>query len=221
MLGEHFDVLIVGAGLSGIGAACHLQRECPDRSYVILEGRGDLGGTWDLFRYPGVRSDSDMHTLGYDVQAVDPREVDRRRAGDPRLPAETAAENGVERHIRYRHHVDAASWSSDEARWTVRAAPTPRPATRSSITCSFLFMSAGYYSYKEPLRGRAPRHRAVRGHGRAPAVLAGRSRLPRQARRGDRFRGDGDDDRAGDGARRRARHDAAALADVRRRTTRP
>ena len=154
-MGEHFDVLIVGAGLSGIGAACHLQRECPDRSYVILEGRADLGGTWDLFRYPGVRSDSDMHTLGYDFK---PWTDEKSIADGPAILAylrETATENGVDRHIRYHHHVDGASWSSDEARWTVHARNTETGAS-ADVTCSFLFVNAGYYSYTEPYAAEIP-----------------------------------------------------------------
>ncbi len=152
---EHVDVVIVGAGLSGIGAACHLQRECPDRSYLILEGRADLGGTWDLFRYPGVRSDSDMHTLGYDFK---PWTDEKSIADGPAILAyvrETASENGVDRHIRYRHHVDAASWSSDEAQWTVHARNTDTGES-VDVTCSFLFMNAGYYSYNEPYAAEIP-----------------------------------------------------------------
>jgi monooxygenase len=154
-LPEHFDVLIVGAGLSGIGAACHLQRECPDRSFAILEGRADLGGTWDVFRYPGVRSDSDMHTLGYEFK---PWTHEKSIADGPSILAylrETAAEYDVERHIRFRQHVDGASWSSEEGRWTVRAHDTTT-AEPVELTCSFLFMNAGYYSYKEPYAAELP-----------------------------------------------------------------
>ena len=124
--------MIVGAGLSGIGAACHLRRECPDRSYVILEGRADLGGTWDLFRYPGVRSDSDMHTLGYEFK---PWTDEKSIADGPSILAylrETAAENDVDRHIRYHHQVEGASWSSDEARWTVHAGDAAHRRRRSN-----------------------------------------------------------------------------------------
>jgi monooxygenase len=152
---EHFDVVIVGAGLSGIGAACHLQRDCRDRSYVILEGRADLGGTWDLFRYPGVRSDSDMHTLGYEFK---PWTDEKSIADGPSILAylrEAAAEYDVERHIRYRHHVESAAWSSDEARWTVRSRDTETDAD-VEITCAFLFMNAGYYSYKAPYPAKLP-----------------------------------------------------------------
>ena len=147
--------MIVGAGLSGIGAACHLQRECRDRSFVILEGRADLGGTWDVFRYPGVRSDSDMHTLGYEFK---PWTHEKSIADGPSILAylrETAADYDVERHIRFRQHVDGASWSSEDARWTVRAYDTTT-GEPIELTCSFLFMNAGYYSYKEPYAAELP-----------------------------------------------------------------
>ncbi len=144
---EHVDVLVVGAGISGIGAAYHLQTSSPDRSFVILEGRPAIGGTWDLFRYPGVRSDSDMHTLGYSFK---PWKHEKSIADGPAILEylhETVDEYGIEQHIRFNHHVDAASWSTDEARWTITATRTD---TNESVTytCSFLFMCSGYYSYK-------------------------------------------------------------------------
>jgi cation diffusion facilitator CzcD-associated flavoprotein CzcO len=143
---DHVDVLVVGAGLSGIGAAYHLSSECPDRTFTILEGRSDLGGTWDLFRYPGIRSDSDMHTLGYSFK---PWNHEKAIADGPSIMAylrETVEEYDIARHIRFDHHVDAASWSSDTARWTVRAhrTDTGEPV---EVTCSVLFMCSGYYSY--------------------------------------------------------------------------
>jgi monooxygenase len=148
MSSEHVDVVVVGAGISGIGAAYHLQAECPDRSYLILEGRSDLGGTWDLFRYPGVRSDSDMHTLGYSFK---PWTARKSIADGPSIMAylrETVAENDIDQHIRYGHLVRRAEWSTDESRWTVHAqrADTGEAVT---VTCSFLFMCSGYYSYRE------------------------------------------------------------------------
>jgi len=148
---EHVDVLVVGAGISGIGAAYHLQNQCADRSFLMLEGRPDIGGTWDLFRYPGVRSDSDMHTLGYSFK---PWTADRAIADGPSIMAylrETVAEYDIEQHIRFNHHVDAAAWSSDEARWTVTATrtdPDTDAAETVTYSCSFLFMCSGYYSYK-------------------------------------------------------------------------
>lgn len=144
-MAEHFDVVVVGAGISGVGQAYHLQKRCPDRSYVILEGRAALGGTWDLFRYPGIRSDSDMHTLGF---AFHPWSAAKSIADGPSIRAyveETAQTYGIDRHIRFRHHVTAASWSTADARWTVEATgPDGAPLT---FTCNFLCMCSGYYKY--------------------------------------------------------------------------
>ena len=142
---EHFDVVIVGAGLSGVGAGYHLKTACPDRSYVILEGRDTIGGTWDLFRYPGIRSDSDMYTLGY---AFKPWTEAKAIADGPSIlkyVRETAAENGIDRHIRYNHLVKRASWSTEDAAWTVEAEVGGEVRR---FTCSFLFLCGGYYSYE-------------------------------------------------------------------------
>jgi cation diffusion facilitator CzcD-associated flavoprotein CzcO len=148
MATEHFDVLIVGAGLSGIGAAHHLQERCPGKSYAILEAREEIGGTWDLFRYPGIRSDSDMHTLGYRFR---PWTEAKSIADGPsilRYVRDTAREGGIEPHIRFRHKVVAAAWSSEDARWTVTA---ERGDTGETVTvsCGFLFVNSGYYRYDE------------------------------------------------------------------------
>lgn len=145
---EHVDVLIVGAGLSGIGAACHLRRECPGKSFAVLESRERSGGTWDLFRYPGIRSDSDMFTLGY---CFKPWEEAKAIADGPsilRYIRDTAHEHGVEQAIRYRHRVVRAEWSSPEARWTV---DVERGDTGETVqmTCGFLFGCTGYYRYDE------------------------------------------------------------------------
>ena len=144
---EHFDVLVVGAGISGIGAGYHLQTMCPGRSYVILDGRDDIGGTWDLFRYPGVRSDSDMHTLGYSFK---PWTAAKAIADGPAILdylRETSTQFGIDRHIRLGHRVTSAEWCSDAARWTVHATHSGNAET-VSFTCGFLFMCAGYYSYR-------------------------------------------------------------------------
>ncbi|MEN9643811.1 MAG: hypothetical protein RL238_480 [Actinomycetota bacterium] len=144
----HVDVLIVGAGISGIGAACHLQMESPDRTYVILEGRDDIGGTWDLFRYPGVRSDSDMHTLGF---AFKPWTAEKSIADGPSIMAylrETVDEYGLDRFIRFGHLVRTADWDSSTARWTVTVERRADGGTEQ-FTANFLFMCSGYYSYKE------------------------------------------------------------------------
>ncbi len=144
---EHVDVLVVGAGISGIGAGYHLQTLCPDRSYAILEGRDDLGGTWDLFRYPGVRSDSDMHTLGYSFKPwTDAKSI----ADGPSILAyvrETARQFGIDRHIRFRHRVTRAEWSSEDATWTVTGRRTDTGET-VTLSCGYLFMCSGYYSYR-------------------------------------------------------------------------
>src|SRR5688572_20266401 len=109
---EHFDVLIIGAGLSGIGAACHLKTHCPARSFAILEGREAIGGTWDLFRYPGVRSDSDMFTLGYSFHPWRGAKAIADGASIKAYIVETAAEHGIDEKIRFRHRVTRAEWSS-------------------------------------------------------------------------------------------------------------
>jgi monooxygenase len=159
---EHVDVLIVGAGLSGVGAACHLQRECPGKSYTILESREAIGGTWDLFRYPGVRSDSDMFTLGYSFR---PWTGARSIADGPsirRYVQETAREHGVDAHIRFGHRVVGAEWSSEAARWTVTAG---RGAAGEAVqlTCSWLWVCSGYYRYDEGHRPRFPGEERFRG----------------------------------------------------------
>src|SRR5436305_11004894 len=124
MAQEHFDVLIIGAGLSGIGAACHLQADCPGKTYAILEARERMGGTWDLFRYPGIRSDSDMFTLGYGFR---PWREAKAIADGPSILSyvkDTAREYGIDRHIPFHHRVVRAEWSSADQRSTVEAART-------------------------------------------------------------------------------------------------
>ena len=148
---EHFDVLIVGAGLSGIGAGYHLQQKCPGKNFVILEGRDCIGGTWDLFRYPGIRSDSDMFTLGYSFKPwVEAKAI----ADGPRIlnyVRETATENGIDKKIRFHHRVKRASWSTPEARWTVEAERISGEGDTELVrfSCNFLFMCSGYYKYEE------------------------------------------------------------------------
>ncbi len=149
---EHFDVLIVGAGISGICAGYYLQKRCPARRYAILEGRSDLGGTWDLFRYPGVRSDSDMFTLGYSFK---PWKNDRFIADGQAILGylrETAQEFGIDRHFRFQHRVRSASWSSEQARWTVEV-EVGEHRQPVCYTCGFLYLCSGYYDYEE---GHAP-----------------------------------------------------------------
>jgi len=160
---EHFDVLIIGAGLSGIGAGAHLRMMCPDKTFAILEGRERTGGTWDLFRYPGVRSDSDMFTLGYRFKPwSDPKAI----ADAPAILnyiRETVAEYDLDKEIRYGHRVTRAEWSSEEAKWTVRCSPpfeggvdaasaggvvNGNPTADLAFTCSFLYLCTGYYKYE-------------------------------------------------------------------------
>lgn len=148
MDGEYFDAVIVGAGLSGIGAAWHLQNKCPNKRYLILEGRNTLGGTWDLFRYPGVRSDSDMFTLGYQFQ---PWNDDRSMADGSSIlnyVKEAASENDITEHIRYGHKLTTASWSSEKAIWSLTT-QCQRTRAITKIQCQFLLMCAGYYRYDE------------------------------------------------------------------------
>ncbi|MFJ6695350.1 flavin-containing monooxygenase [Streptomyces sp. NPDC091272] len=151
---RHVDVLIVGAGLSGIGAACHLTRALPKLTYVVLEGREATGGTWDLFRYPGIRSDSDMQTFAYRFRPWhDPRAIVDGASVLAYL-RETAAEYGVDRRIRTGHRVTGAEWSSSAARWTVRVRRTaatgegPPESEEVTYTCRFLQLCTGYYRYE-------------------------------------------------------------------------
>lgn len=147
-----YDVIIIGAGISGLGAACHLQRECPDKTYIILEGRETIGGTWSLFKYPGIRSDSDLYTFGYDFKPW---------FGNPIATApeilrylhEVADENELQEHIRFNHWVETASWSSEDALWTVQ---TKSGGTSASVQGNFLFMCQGYYNYEAGYRPEFP-----------------------------------------------------------------
>ena len=216
MSSEHVDVLIVGAGVSGIGCAYHLQTEAPSKSYMILEAREATGGTWDLFTYPGIRSDSDLHTFGYafkpwrDEKSIADgpailelhprdRERERHRAAHPDRPPRDRREL-----VDGRRALDRR-----RSRW-----PT---APRRPITCDWLFVAGGYYRYDQGFMPDFPGLGGLPGHDHPPAALARGPRLRRQARRRDRLRRDRDDDRPRDGARRRrARDDAAALADLRR-----
>jgi cation diffusion facilitator CzcD-associated flavoprotein CzcO len=159
---KYVDVLIVGAGISGIAAACYLQTRCPAKSYIILEARSAIGGTWDLFRYPGVRSDSDMHTLGYSFRPW--REPKAIADGSSILTyiRETAKEFGIDRKVRFGHRVRHATWSSDDGKWTVEAETpsdgtvagtgadtgmTPEHTRIVRLTCDFLYLCTGYYDY--------------------------------------------------------------------------
>jgi cation diffusion facilitator CzcD-associated flavoprotein CzcO len=157
---EHADVVIVGAGLSGVGLAHHLQEAFPGKTYVILEAREAIGGTWDLFRYPGVRSDSDMFTLGYRFR---PWTGDKAITDGPsvlRYVRDTAAEAGIDRHIRFGHRVIRAEWSGETARWTVTAESSAGTVT---LTCGFLMMCSGYYRYDHGYQAELPGLENFRG----------------------------------------------------------
>ena len=148
MIVEHFDVLIVGAGLSGIGAAHHLQQAHPGKSFALFEARDAIGGTWDLFRYPGVRSDSDMQTLGYRFR---PWTEAKAIADGPSIRSyvrDTARDAGIDAKIRFNHRIERAAWSSADARYTVTARRTDSDET-AEVTCGFLFVCSGYYRYDE------------------------------------------------------------------------
>ncbi|MEO6997195.1 MAG: NAD(P)/FAD-dependent oxidoreductase [Terracoccus sp.] len=147
---EHLDVLVVGAGLSGVGAAYRLQTMCPGLSYAVLEAREAIGGTWDLFRYPGVRSDSDMATLGYPFEPWDGRDAIADGDEIRSYIGHTAAKFGIDQRIRFGHSVIAADWSSEQARWTVTV---ERDGVRKRLTCGFLYLCCGYYDYE---RGHSP-----------------------------------------------------------------
>lgn len=146
MSSEYYDVVIIGAGLSGIGAACHLKQQCPDKSFILLESRQSLGGTWDLFRYPGIRSDSDMHTFGYDFK---PWRQPKSIADGPSILEyirETAEENGILSHIRYGQRVKVAAWSSERCEWIIDLESS---STKTEVRGNLLLICTGYYSYEQ------------------------------------------------------------------------
>lgn len=145
---EHVDVLIIGAGLSGIGAAYYLQKHLPHKSFAILEAREASGGTWDLFRYPGIRSDSDLHTFGYEFKPWVHKKAIADAGAILGYLRETAEENGIDRQIRFHHKVHGASWSRADARWSVDI-EVLGTGLRKTMTCKWLFSAAGYYRYDE------------------------------------------------------------------------
>ncbi|HEV7854171.1 MAG TPA: NAD(P)/FAD-dependent oxidoreductase, partial [Mycobacterium sp.] len=143
---EFVDVVIVGAGISGISAAWHLQNRCPDKSYMILERRENLGGTWDLFKYPGLRSDSDMYTLGFRFKPYTDEQAIAEGPSILNYLKEAAAENGIDKHMRFGQTVVAADWSDADNRWTLRIESA---GEQREISCAFLFGCTGYYNYDE------------------------------------------------------------------------
>jgi cation diffusion facilitator CzcD-associated flavoprotein CzcO len=162
MTQNHFDVIIVGAGISGIDAAYHVQTYCRGKSYAILEGRDAIGGTWDLFRYPGIRSDSDMYTFGYSFRPWQSSTAIAHGESIRSYIRETAEAYGIDRNIRFRHQVKSAAWSSDDALWTLEV---ERGADRepARFTCNFLFGCAGYYDYAQGYAPEFPGEQKFRG----------------------------------------------------------
>ena len=159
---NHFDVIVVGAGLSGIGAAYHLQHSCPDRTFTVLEGRENIGGTWDLFKYPGIRSDSDMYTFGFPFHPwKDPKAI----ADGPSIMAylkDTVDTFGLDRYIQFGKRVVASNWSSDEKKWTITVTDSASGESYS-MTCNFLFMCSGYYNYENGYKPDFPNEDAFEG----------------------------------------------------------
>ena len=145
---DHFNVIVVGAGISGISAGYHLQKRCPNQTFAILESRDTIGGTWDLFRYPGIRSDSDMQTMGFRFK---PWKGVKTIADGPSILNyldETVKENGLDKKIHFNRRVNEASWSSRDSKWTVRV-ENKKTQEVKDVTCEFLFLCGGYYNYKE------------------------------------------------------------------------
>lgn len=185
-MSEHVDVLIVGAGLSGVGFASRLKREVPGKTFTVVESRNAVGGTWDLFRYPGIRSDSDMYTLGYSFRPWAGAKAIADGESIREYIEATVADEGLAPRIRLNTRVISASWSSETALWTVTAvhtsggefrsgdtASSPEPLT---FTCSFLSVCSGYYRYDEGFTPAIDGRHLCRND-RPPAALAGRPRL--------------------------------------------
>jgi len=161
-MSTHFDVLIIGAGLSGIGTACQIAREFPGRSLAVLERRETLGGTWDLFRYPGIRSDSDMCSLGYKFRPWNELKVLADGPAIRQYIADTAAEFGIDRNIQYGVKILSANWSSDERRWLLTAVHEASGESRE-FSCSYLICCTGYYSHDAGYRPRFPGEEQFKG----------------------------------------------------------
>jgi hypothetical protein len=193
---ERVDVVIVGAGLSGVGAACHLKSKCPEKRVVILEARHAIGGTWDLFRYPGVRSDSDMSTFGYGFRPWNEPKAIADGASIARYIRDTAEQHGVDRLIRFGCRLVRASWRTNDAVWTREAKREDGSDVR--VACDFLYMCTGYYEYAKGYTPDWPDMGRFRG----------------RTGPGDRQRGDRGDARSGADLDRGACGDASALADL-------
>ena len=166
---EHVDVLIVGAGIAGIAAAYSLSTQHADKTFAILEARDASGGTWDLFRYPGIRSDSDLHTFSYEFK---PWRNEKAIAGAPAILdylRETAAENGIDGNIRLHHKVCGASWSSTDGRWSVEIERTDT-GEQLTISCGWLFSAGGYYRYDHGFTPQFKGRERYRGRSCTPSI---------------------------------------------------
>ncbi len=159
-MNDYYDVIVIGAGISGISAACHLQKHCPRKSFKVLEGRAAIGGTWDLFRYPGVRSDSDMHTFGFAFQPWVAKESIASASAILDYLHETIDGFGLRAHIQLDHRLTAAHWDSKAARWTVTGESAGSPF---AMQCKFLIMGTGYYNYTAPYLPAFPNQAAFKG----------------------------------------------------------
>ncbi len=162
MSGTHFDVLIIGAGISGISAAYYLQKDCPNKTYAILEGRKNIGGTWDLFKYPGIRSDSDMYTFGFKFHPwTNPKSV-ASGASIMDYLKETVDIYGIHKHIHFDQQILEARWSSTKARWSLSTKSNESGKT-SIYTCNFLSMCTGYYNYEKGYTPKFPEIHTFKG----------------------------------------------------------
>ena len=147
-MNNHFDVIVIGAGISGIGAGYHLQTKCPEKSYAILEGRDTIGGTWDLFKYPGIRSDSDMYTLGFSFFPWKEKEAIADGPSILKYLDETSKKFNIDKKIKFNHYVKDASWCSEKSIWTLEV-EDKNQMDIVTISCNFIFMCSGYYSYEK------------------------------------------------------------------------
>ena len=209
---ENFDVLIVGAGISGIGGAYHLTKQCPETRFVVLESQTSFGGTWLTHRYPGIRSDSDLHTFGYRFKPWRGAPI-ATAAQIMSYMGEVIDENDLDRHIRYRHQIASASWSSNGQPLDDRGG-SRRHRRDGAFHRELPVDVPGLLPAFRGLHAALGRHGEVQGSDRASADLAGGSGLSRQEGRGDRLRRHRGDAHPRDRSRVRPRHDAAALADL-------
>lgn len=212
---EHVDVVIVGAGLSGIGAAYYLQTRCPTKSYTILEGRNAIGGTWDLFRYPGIRSDSDMYTLGYSFRPWQEAKAITDGPSILKYIRETAEEYSIDRKIRFGYQIRRAVWSSADATWTIEAERGSEKVT-VRFTCNFLFMCSGYYDYANGYTPEWPDVERFAGRIVHPQQWPKHLAYAGKAGHSDRQRRDCRHAGSGNGGAGSARHHAAAIPNLHR-----